>query len=79
LKAARSRAFDGYSLLEDGTDLEVQKLHTLDNSNNLTNNNVNINVNTKNKAAQVLLRVSCIAWSNAGSTIAVCYEQVLIK
>jgi hypothetical protein len=77
LKAARSRAFDGYSLLEDGADLEVQKLHTLDNSNNLTNNNININA--KNKSAQVLLRVSCIAWSNAGSTIAVCYEQVLIK
>ena len=32
--AARSRAFDGYKLLEDEADLGVQKLHILDNNNN---------------------------------------------
>ncbi len=71
--AARSRAFDGYKLLEDETDLEVQKLHILDNNN--SNNNMN-NSNVRNKSSQPLLRVSCMTWSNAGATIAVCYEQV---
>ena len=68
--AARSRAFDGYKLLEDDTDLEAQKLHTLDNNNNSNNNN------SKNKILPVIRRVSCVTWSNAGATIAVCYEQV---
>ncbi len=72
--AARSRAFDGYKLLEDETDLEVQKLHILDNNNN--NNNLH-NSNVRNKSSQPLLRVSCMTWSNAGATIAVCYEKVL--
>ena len=77
--AARSRAFDGYKLLEDEADLGVQKLHVLDNNNNSSSSNMNLNSSmskSKKKLAEVLMKVSCLTWSNAGSTIAVCYEQV---
>ena len=76
--ASRSRAFDGYKLLEDAADLGVLKLHTLDNSNNINSINANINVSSKKKSAKVMMRVSCVVWSSAGSTIAVCYEQVFV-
>ena len=73
--ASRSRAFDGYKLLEDAADLGVLKLHTLDNSNSI---NANVNVSNTKKSAKVMMRVSCVVWSSAGSTIAVCYEQVFV-
>lgn len=58
--ALRSRAFDGYALLDSELESEVRKVHTLDPT--LTR--------TQNEG----LRVSSITWSSVGSTIGVTFE-----
>lgn len=58
--AMRSRAFDGYELLEAETDSQVRKLHTLDAAATRTRDEG--------------LKVSAISWSQAGSIIAVAFE-----
>ena len=58
--AARSRAFDGYQLLDAEMDDQVRKLHTLDAAMTRTQNEG--------------LKVSWITWSPTGSIIGVCFE-----
>ena len=57
--ARRSRAFDGYGLIDDAEDKTVTKLHTLNNSSP--------------DDGSVL--VSAVTWSSSGSVLALMYEM----
>lgn len=66
---SRSRAFDGYNPLEDASDQEALKLHTLD-CPTAGEKRGHLGEDVRPQ------RVSHVAWSNAGSTVAACFEQV---
>ena len=57
--ALRSRAFDGYQLLEEEAETSAGKLHTLDMTGKLEEG----------------VRVSSVSWSCTGATLAVAFEM----